>query len=183
MLNDISDTLKISDLTYKVVAFSEISNFNADECVDWATEMIFLGYDTPSLRILAGLDKPTNFFEVTGYLPEVLSSLNLTQKMGDEATLSYCSYYIKKIANSDNIRNNLTHVYQFCQARDYEKLVYNFYLLHWAWDDIDYGNDYTPYWESAKKDNIEKIVVDTAIKWAEENEQHYTQHRVWQNGG
>ncbi len=98
--------------------------------------------------------------------------------MGDEATLSYCSYYIKKIANSDNIRNNLTHVYQFCQARDYEKLVYDFYLLHWAWDDIDYGNDYTPYWESAKKDNIEKIVVDTAIKWAEENEQHYTQHEL-----
>jgi len=176
MLNDISDTLKISDLTYKVVAFSEISSFDTDECVDWATEMIFLGHETPSLLILAGLNKPTNYFEVVDYLPEVLSSLNLTQKRGDEATISYCSYYINKIASSDNIRNNLANVYKFCQDKDYEGLVYDFYLLYWAWDDIDYGNQYSPYWESANRDNIEEIVVDTANKWIEENKQHYTQH-------
>jgi hypothetical protein len=168
--------LKISDLTYKVVAFREFPNFDTDECVDWAFEMIFLGYDTPSLLILAGLTKPTNYFEVADYLPQVLSSLHLTQKTGDEATLSYCSYYIKKIANSDNIRNNLTQVYKLCKDRNYEKLVYDFYQLYWAWDDIDYGNDYIHYWESAKRDNIEKIVVDTANKWIVKNEQHYRQH-------
>ncbi len=177
-VNEPSDTLKISDLTYKVVAFHEIPNFDTDECVDWATEMIFLGYDTPSLLILAGLDKPTNYFEVAEYLPNVLSSLNLTQKTGDEATLSYCSYYIKKISNSDDIRNNLTYVYKFCQAKDYEKLVYDFYLLYWAWDDIDYGNEYTPYWESANKENINKIVVEVAQNWIKKNEKHYTQHAV-----
>ena len=169
-------TLKLSDLTYKVVAFSEVPNFDADQCVDWAVEMIFLGYDTPSLRILAGLNKPTNYFEIVECLPEVLSSLKLTQKKGDEATLSYCSYYIKKIATSENIRQNLSHVYQYCQSKDYEGLIYDFYLLHWAWDDIDYGNVYTPYWESANKENIEKIVVETANNWIDKNVQHYTQH-------
>jgi len=167
--------LKISDLTYKVVAFREIPNFNSDEYVDWAIEMIFLGYDTPSLLTLAGFNKPTNYFEVADYLPTVLSSLHLTQKTGDEATLSYCSYYIKKIANSDNIRNNLTHVYKFCRDRNYEKLIYDFYLLYWAWDDFDYGTDYTHYWESARRDNIEKIVVDTANKWIEKYGQYYMQ--------
>lgn len=167
--------MKISDLTYKVVAFSEIPNFNTDECVDRTIEMIFLGHDTPSLLNLAGLSKPANFFEVTDYLPRVFSSLKLIQKTGDEATLSYCSYYIKKIANLENIRSNLTQVYKFCQARDYEKLVYDFYLLYWAWDDIDYGDDYTHYWEGATKDNIENIVVHTANKWIVKNVQHYTQ--------
>ena len=137
--------------------------------------MIFLGYDTPSLLTLAGFNKPTNYFEVADYLPTVLSSLHLTQKTGDEATLSYCSYYIKKIANSDNIRNNLTHVYKFCRDRNYEKLIYDFYLLYWAWDDFDYGTDYTHYWESARRDNIEKIVVDTANKWIEKYGQYYMQ--------
>jgi len=170
------NTLKISDLTYKVVAFREIPNFDSDECVDWAIEMIFLGYDTPSLLTLSGFNKPTNYFEVADYLPTVLSSLHLTQKTGDEAILSYCSYYIKKIANSDNISNNLLHIYKFCRDRKYEKLVYNFYLLYWAWNDINYGYDYTHYWEGAKKDNIENIVVDTAKKWIEKNEQSYTQH-------
>jgi hypothetical protein len=167
--------LKISDLTYKVVAFTEIQNFDADECIDWAMEMIFLGYDTPSLLILAGLSKPTNYFEVADYLPRVLSSLHLMQRFGDEATLSYCSYYIKKIADSFNIRNNLTQVYRFCIERNYENLIYDFYLLYWAWGDLDYGNEYTPYWESATRDSIEKIVVDTANKWIEKNKQYYTQ--------
>lgn len=170
--------MKISDLTYKVVAISEIPNFDTDECVDWATEMIFLGYDTPSLLILAGLNKPTNYFEVVDYLPTVFASLNLAQKFDDEATLSYCSYYIQKISNSDNIKDNLTVISKFCQAKDYKKLIFDFYLLHWAWDDIDYGNEYTPYWENANRKNIEKIVVETAQKWIAENEKHYMQHGV-----
>src|SRR5215203_1461085 len=136
MLSEVSDTLKISDLTYKVVAFSEISNFDTDECVDWATEMIFLGYDTPSLLILAGFKRPTNYFEVVDYLPTVLASVNLRQKFGDEATLSYCSYHIQKIAKSVNIKDNLTVIYKFCKAKEYETLVYDFYLLYLAWEDI-----------------------------------------------
>lgn len=167
--------MKISDLTYKVVAFSEIPNFDTDECVDWATEMIFLGYDTPSLLILAGFAKPTNYFEVVDYLPTVLASLNLTQKFGDEGTLSYCSYYIQKISNSENIKDNLTVIYKFCQANDYETLVYDFYLLYWAWGDIDCGIESTPYWGNANKENIEKIVVETAKNWIAGNEKYYTQ--------
>ena len=175
MFNELSTTMKISDLTCKVVAFSEIPNFDTDECVDWAKEMIFLGYDTPSLLILAGLTKPTNYFEVIDYLPNVFSSLKLTQKIGEEAILSYCSYYIQKISNSDDIRHNLTQVYKYCQSKGYEKLIYDFYLLYWAWDDIDYGNDYTLYWEKATKENIESIVVETANKWIAKNNKHYTQ--------
>ena len=175
-LTNLSVTLKLSDLTYKVVSFSDVVNFDTDQCVDWATEMIFLGYDTPSLCILAGLNKPTNYFEIVEFLPEVLSSLKLTQKKGDEATLSYCSYYIKKISASENIRQNLSHVYQYCQLRDYEGLIYDFYLLYWAWSDIDYGNEYTPYWETATKYNIEKIVIETANNWMADNKQHYIQH-------
>ena len=141
-------------------------------------EMVFLGHDTPSLLILAGLNKPTNYFEVADLMPKVLASLNLTQKRGDEATLSYCSYWIKKIANKEGIRNNLTHVYEFCLYKEYEKLVYDFYLLYWAWDDIDYGNRYTPYWETANKANIEKIVIERAKSWITENEKHYLQQGV-----
>lgn len=178
ILNYFYQTLKISDLTYKVVAFLEVPNFDTDECIDWAIEMIFLGYDTPSLLILAGFHKPTNYFKVVDYLPQVLLSLNLTVKIGDEATLSYCSYYIQKIASSDNVRDNLIIIYKFCQAKDYEELVYDFYLLYWAWDDINYGDAYTSYWENANKENIEKLVVETAQNWIAENKKYYSQQKV-----
>ena len=167
-----TDALQISDLTYKIVAISEISN--TDECVDWAQEMIFLGHDTPSLLTLAGFSKPTNYFEVIDYLPTVLSSLNLSPKVGDEAILSHCSYYIRKIANSDNVRGILKYLYEFRQVKDFEQPIFHFYLLHWAWQDIDYDDGYpTHYWENANKDNIKNIVVETARKWLLEHEHLY----------
>ncbi|RZJ53115.1 MAG: hypothetical protein EOO44_09585 [Flavobacterium sp.] len=175
MLIDQFSMTNISDLTYKVVAADEVPNFNADEFVDWAIEMVFLGHDTPSLLILAGLPQPTNYFEASSYLKKALTELDITIKTGDEAVLSYCSYFIKKIALSDNIRRNLETVYRFCQMKDYEESIYDFYLIYWAWDDFDYGNEYSPYWEDANKSTIEKTVVDRAIKWIDDNKQHYAQ--------
>ncbi|RYZ22494.1 MAG: hypothetical protein EOO10_21665, partial [Chitinophagaceae bacterium] len=98
---------KISDLTYKVVAFPEIQNFNTDECVDWALEMVFLGHDTQTLLMLAGNAKPTNYFQTVDYLKQALKELKLEVLYGDKAILSFSSYYIKKISQSENIRENL----------------------------------------------------------------------------
>lgn len=168
----------ISDLTYKVVAYSDLTNVNGDDCVDWAIEMLQLGHETPSLLILAGLTKPTDQFEVRDYLKRALYELELDEKTGDDATLSYSSYYIAKIAKGEDVKRNLGIVYEFCKARDYEKLIFDFYLLYWAWDDLDYGNDHQSYWPDADKTNIEKIVIDTASKWTSVNEKHYAQHKL-----
>jgi len=168
----------ISELTYKVVAYSDLTTLNGDDCVDWAIEMLQLGHDRPSLLILAGLTKPTNQFEVRDYLKRSLSELELDEKTGDDATLSYSSYYITKISNGEDVKKNLGMVYEFCKARDYEKVIYDFYLLYWAWDDLDYGNEYQAYWPDTDKSNIEQIVIETAKKWVEENEKHYAQQNA-----
>lgn len=166
---------KISNLTYKVVAFSEVPEFNMDDAVDWAVEMISLGYESPSLFILAGISKPTNYFEVVDYLKETLEELHLQVKTGDDAVFSYSSYYLEQIANGKNVRRNLERVYEFCQLKDYEKQIYDFKLLYWAWGDLDYGNNFTDYWPKATKENIEKILMSTAVKWVKENRKHYCQ--------
>jgi hypothetical protein len=165
----------ISDLTYKVVAYSDLTTVNGDDCVDWAIEMLQLGHDTPSLLILAGLTKPTNQFEVRDYLKRALTELELDEKTGDDATLSYSSYYITRIAKGKDVKRNLGMVYEFCQARDYEKIIYDFYLLYWAWDDLDYGNEYQSYWPNADRSNIEQVVIETAKKWILVNEKRYAQ--------
>lgn len=174
---------KISDLTYKVVAFPELQNFNTDECVDWALEMVFLGHDTQTLLMLAGLAKPTNHFQTVDYLKQALKELKLEILHGDKAILSYSSYYIKKISQSEDIKENLKKVYQFCQLRDYEQLIYDFYLLYWAWDDFSYGNEYSPYWKNANSGNIQSIVVDSATKWLAQNQIHYAQQAAWRKRG
>lgn len=104
--------------------------------------------------------------------------MKLVLLQGDKAISSYCSYYIKKISQRENTKENLKAVYKFCQSKDYEQLIYDFYLLYWAWEDIDYGEKYTPYWETANAENIQSIVVDTATKWLDANRANYAQHEL-----
>lgn len=166
---------KISSLTYQVVAYSEVPNFNMDTCIDWAIEMLSLGHETPSLLILAGLSKPTNYFETVDYLKAALDELNLKIKTGNEGVLSYSTYFIEQIAKGLNVKSNLASMYSYSQSRDYEKNIFDFYLLYWAWDDLDYGNEVQSYWPDAVKENIETIVISTADKWVRENQKHYVQ--------
>ena len=48
---------------------------DGEECVDWAASMLEQGYDSTSLRILAGLSPPLNHFEVAELRDRVLSEI------------------------------------------------------------------------------------------------------------
>lgn len=163
----------ISDLTYKIVAFSEIPNFNTDESVDWAIDMIKSGHETEHILILAGLTKPTNYFETIKYLKSALHECNLPEKTGEEGIVSYAFYYIKQIANCVDVKENLAKICQYCINTDYPKSIFDFYLLYWAWGDYDWGNAIQSYWPDATKDTIEKIVIDQARTWIHNNESSY----------
>jgi hypothetical protein len=163
----------ISLLTYKVIAYSVIPDFNTDDCVDWAIEMLELGYETPALLILAGLSKPTNYFETIDYLTKALNELGIKLKYGSEAILSYSGYFVEIIAEGKSIKSNLSSLCGLVQSFNYSKLIYDFYLLSWAWGDFDYGNEYTDYWPKATKENIEAIVVTKAKEWLEKNKTIY----------
>jgi hypothetical protein len=169
-------TKSISELTYKIVAFPEIQQVNTNESIDWAIEMISLGYESPTLFMLASFVKPTNYFEVIDYIKNSVKELGLKMKTGDEATISFASYYVHQIAKGKSIRENLTELYKFCQMRNYDDLIYNFYLLFWAWDDLDYEDlEHNHYWDGARRSNMEQIVVAEARKWIEINKKYYAQ--------
>ena len=166
----------ISELTYKIVAYQDIQEVDSNESVDWAIEMLELGFETESLLMLASFNKPTNYFEVINYVKKSIEELKLEVKSGNDAIMSYSAFYVHKIAKKNNIRENLTELYKYCQKWNYEDLVYDFYLLYWAWGDIDYEDiDYSSYWEGANKENIEGIVIKTAEEWILKNKKHYAQ--------
>ena len=169
----------ISDLTYKVVALSEVIQLDPNECVDWAIEMLELGYESSHLLMLAASDKSTSYFEIKPYLERAAKELGLTMKNGDDGVISYSYYFIKEISLRKRVRYNLAELYGFCQQRDYEGIVYDFYLLYWAWDQIDYDDtNQNHYWEGTNKENIEQTVVKVANDWLYDNKEHYIQQGV-----
>jgi hypothetical protein len=160
-----------------MVAFPEIGDVDVDESIDWAIEMIELGYESSTLYKLASVSKPANYFETIQYVKKAVPELGLTLKIGDDAILSFASFFVQQIAAGERIRENLTELYEFCKKRDYEELVYDFYLLYWAWDRLDCDDsNYSGYWDGAGRENIGRIVVREAKKWIEKNRHRYEQN-------
>lgn len=159
----------LSELTYKVTAYSEITGFNTDDCVDWATEMLESGNESPSLLILSGISKPTNYFEVIGYLKKSFGELGLTFKTGTEGIICYLNYLIIEISNRKNIREDLGKITDLSIAEEFEKDFKDFQLISWAWGDFDFGNKFQEYWPEATPETIEDIAVNLAKSWLSEN--------------
>lgn len=161
--------IQMSDLTYKIVAYKVNPNFQTDECVDWAIDLLEKGIETEHILIIAALDKPTNYFETTQYVEKALQELKLTSLTGREGIISLATFYASEIAKSCNVRTNLKKLCDLCIDLDYNKLIFDFYLLYWAWSDLDFGNEIQEYWPDATKDNIESIAVNYARNWISEN--------------
>jgi len=163
----------VSDLTYKIVAFSEIDRFDPTECIDWAIEMLELGYESPNLIKLAGCYGSKSYFEVEPYIEPAVRELRLSLKTGEDAIISYSYFFVSKIANRKDVRNCLAMLYGFCHAREYDEVVLDFFLLHWAWGDID-CNGYQHYWDGADISNIEETTVTVAIEWVKKYKNRYS---------
>src|SRR6188768_4047904 len=96
---------RTADLTNKILAYRELKNFDFNDAIDWAIEMLLLDYETPSLLILAGLSKPVYSFETENYLLSSLKELNLQIPERHEAILNYCKDFIREISASENVKD------------------------------------------------------------------------------
>jgi hypothetical protein len=118
---------------------------------------------------LAGLTKPLNYFEAAGYLKKALKELNIEEKTGDAGIISIASFYIKEMAEAKNLQANLSAIRSYA----FENLdsIFDFYLLHCAWRDLENGEDQL-YWPDADAGNIKNIIIERAKRWLAENKEH-----------
>ncbi|MBB6501110.1 hypothetical protein [Pedobacter cryoconitis] len=154
-----------SDLTSKMLAYKQLQDFNADQVVDWAVEMLTLGHETPSVLILAGISKPTSLSETERYLIGAFKELGIVLPEKNEAIFGYCKYLIGQISRSILVKTNLYKLYKIAVTTDDNDFIFDFYLFYWAWDDLDYGLAYQSYVPEATIDNIEALVISNAREW------------------
>lgn len=79
-----------------------------------------------------------------------------------------CRYYIRKIAQTQDVLGNLKHLYSFYYQIGVDDLIRDFVYLYWAWGDLEYESAQY-YWPGARADNIEGLVVERAVLWLAEN--------------
>ncbi len=117
---------KTSQLTPKILAFSEVPDYDINEIIWWALDMLSLGYETPSLLILAGLSIINNYFEKVKYFEKTCYELGYKLKTDEAGIISYSNFFIKQIAQENQVKENISKLYSFCQIKDYAESIYDF---------------------------------------------------------
>ena len=149
-------------------SYKQNQYFDYNLAVNWAYQLMESGIESETIYMLASFTKPVNSNEVIPYISAVLKELNITEKVGDDATLSEISYYLSEIVCDRKVRINLGHVYRIALDTNCAFGLEPFYMLYYAWDELEeLGVNY--YYGGANKANIESLLKEEAQKWLNEH--------------
>jgi hypothetical protein len=138
----------------------------AEDYIDWAYEMLLQDYDSPSLRILAGLNRPSNILEAESYFLKAIEELQIETPEPKTAVWNYACDLAQRIVDGQftSLRDIVRTLYQICQDMNYD-------TAYTIWSDLDdlldslyYGE--VPYgYPSATLENIDEIVKKEAANF------------------
>lgn len=141
-----------------------IEPFNYKMAVDWAIDLIKEGNETENVLMLASFTEPIEKHEISPYITSVLKDLGLKEIECDEALIAQTHFLLSKILKNKEIRGNLEQLCELCVSKNYDKRIMPFYLLHYAWNELDEFK-VNFYYEGANSENIEEIVRKEATLW------------------
>ena len=154
-----------SSSTSEILAYKVLNRDIDEKWIDWAVDMLIVGYDTENLVILAGESKPYNQFELQSLTDNVFAELNIDYSNKEKIIKDYARYLIDKALKGEiDSFKVLSILKSICIELDYARYLYDFYSLYFAKDDL-LNSDIQMYWEGADKNNIDLVINDYFIKW------------------
>lgn len=139
--------------------------------IDWATSLLEDGYDSPSLRVLAGFVPEENYFEVESYLLKSLDELNIPILEEADAIKAYAYEILTGLVNHEITKEKaLRLLADICIEKESIEL-YDFYLLHFSLDDLK-ASPFAYHWKWATRENIDQIILQTARDWLEKHQEY-----------
>lgn len=134
-----------------------LQQLSTDDYVDWAGEMLVQGYDSYSLRILAGLDRFASPFEVEDYFQRSVKELGLHIPNSENAIRAYACAIAQQVIDGEVTgQQGVRALYRICLATNYGRDFMIWLELDDALDSLLCGEH--PYtYESATLDNFNEI--------------------------
>jgi hypothetical protein len=142
-----------------------LQQVSADDYAAWAGEMLVQGYDSRSLRILAGLDRSTRTFEAEGYFDRSIAELNLTPPDPDAAIRTYaCEIARQIIEDKITARDGVRALVSICIATGCARDFIIWLELDEAFESLMAGH-YPFTYQSATLDNFDEIAKREAANF------------------
>jgi hypothetical protein len=133
------------------------------EAVDWAVESLIAGLDSPTLRVLAGLQEPLWWSEVESIFVKAASELGFAAPATEQDALwAYARQVGRDILDDRSAPEAACHtLYRICVALDYPHGLLVWDGLDTAWIDITEGR-YPYSYEAATAANFAEICKNEA---------------------
>jgi len=152
------------DVTPLIQSHKADEHFDYGLAVDWAIDLIRQGKETDNVLMLASFSEPIDWFEIKPYVSAVLRDLGLEEFSGDAAMVANAHFHVSEIIKGESVRYHLHALYRLCNIENDKYGLMNFYLLYYAWDELD-ELDYNFYYPDVTLNNIEKVLLSDARKW------------------
>jgi hypothetical protein len=141
---------------------------SASDYVDWAGEMLVQGYDSYSLRILAGVGRLASTFEAEDYFLRSIKELGLSIPDSETAVRSYACEIAQQIIEGHLTgQEGVRALYRICLATDYNRAYMIWLTLDDALDSLLSG-EYAHTYESATLENFDEVAKQEAEKFIAE---------------
>ena len=152
------------DILKLIQSHKVLDPFDYKLVVDWAIELIQNGKESENILILASFSEPIDGYEISPYVTTVLDELGLEELEYKGAIIAKANFHINNILKGISIRKNLDNLMQLCINNGYDSDLMNFYLIYYAWDQLEsIGENY--YFEGVTLENIEETLKKEGRKW------------------
>lgn len=144
--------------TAHILADKALQQSCGQNCVDWAITMLEDGRDGHNLTMLAAMLPPYNHFEMAALRDRALQELGFADLDADVAVRTFAIERLRlALTGEANLIDAVCEVKDLCIANNYQKELFDFYLLHFAYVDLrDHGSQW--YWPGATRQNIEATI-------------------------
>lgn len=155
--------------TYEVLAWKCL-NRNIDEAwINWAVEMMLVGFEGENLIALAGISKPYDQFELTMLTDKVFGELGLDYSDKERVIQNYVSYlFIETLDKKRSLKKTIETVGKLHLDLHYESPYIDFYHLKYARLDLEHSEAQF-YWEGANRQNIDAVCTEVIQEWLARN--------------
>ena len=128
--------MTLQELTLNVLAERILTQFDSKKLVDWAVQILELGFETESLNILAGLDFDSTE-EREKYFWESLKDLKIEVEKNEEKLIeNYALTLSKKVINKEiEVDFAFNQMLKIVSASGYDQKYIAFYEID---EDLDY---------------------------------------------
>lgn len=151
--------------TYEVQSGYALGLVESQAIVTWALDAIVAGFDSKSLRILAGLDGPLDQEEIRRLYSAAFAELGIRPLPEAAHVRFYVTSVLRAMLSGTFGRKEaLERLSDLHISRGYDRELTDFYLLYHAKWDLE-SSEVQWYWEDANRSNIDRIIEEHARNW------------------